>query len=120
MAATLAWGANSERGQRTHAGLAEASLSLPRGDVLFGRAELNSKPSHSLHIHEQPGAILTVGKVQGGYAHYLPAARGLQLGFGGSASAAFVPASIRPNYGGVGLGVAVFTHLRPAARSHSH
>ena len=120
LAATLAWGANTERGQRTHAGLAEATVLLPRGNVLFGRAELNSKPSHSLHIHEQPGAILTVGKVQAGYSHYLPAARGVQLGFGGSASAGFVPASIRPNYGGVGLGIAVFTHIRPAAPSHSH
>jgi hypothetical protein len=115
LAATLAWGSNTERGQRTHAGLAEASLSVARGGVVFGRAELNSKPSHSLHIHEQPGAILTVGKLQGGYVHYVPPTRGLQMGLGSSLSAAFVPLSIRPNYGGVGFGVGVFATLRSAS-----
>jgi hypothetical protein len=116
LAATLAWGANTERGQRTHAGLAEANLSLAGTHVLFGRAELNSKPSHALHIHEQPNAILTVGKLQGGYVRYLPPSRGLQMGLGASISAAIVPPSIRPNYGGIGLGLAVFTHIRPAPR----
>jgi hypothetical protein len=116
LAATLAWGANTERGQRTHAGLAEAEVSLASTHVLFGRAELSGKPSHALHIHEQPNAILTVAKVQGGYVRYLPPARGLQMGFGASISAAVVPPSIRPNYGGVGLGLALFANIRPASR----
>jgi hypothetical protein len=115
MAATLAWGANTERGQRTHAGLVEATLSLTERDAVFGRAELNSKPSHALHVHEQPNAILTVGKLQGGYARYLHPTGGVQMGLGASASAALVPPSIRPNYGGVGLGLAVFANVRPAA-----
>jgi len=114
VAATLAWGANTERGQRTHAGLAEATVSLGGGAV-FGRAELNGKPSHSLHIHEQPGAILTVGKLQGGYMHDGPATHGFQMGLGASLSAAIVPPSIRPNYGGVGLGLAVFVNIRAAS-----
>ena len=114
-AGTLAWGANTERGQRTHAGLAEANMTLNNGAAVFGRAELNSKPSHSLHIHEQPAAILTVGKLQGGYVHYARARRFLQMGLGASASAAFVPPSIQPNYGGVGLGLAVFAHVRPVS-----
>ena len=114
LAATLAWGANTERGQRTHAGLAEATVSVGGGAV-FGRAELNSKPSHALHVHEQPGAILTVGKLQGGYVRYRRAARSFQMGLGASLSAALVPPSIQPNYGGVGLGLAVFTTIRPAA-----
>jgi hypothetical protein len=112
VAASLAWGANTERGQQTHAGLLEASVSLRDRHTVFGRAELNSKPSHALHVHEQPNAVLTVGKLQGGYARYLRAARGLQMGFGASISAALVPASIRPNYGGVGLGLGVFVNLR--------
>jgi hypothetical protein len=115
LAATLAWGANTERGQTTHAGLAEATLAFANGNTVFGRAELNSKPSHSLHIHEQPGAILTVGKLQGGYVRYLPPAHGLQVGLGGSVSAALVPKSIRPNYGGVGVGMGVFAHVRPVS-----
>jgi len=112
---TLAWGVNGERGQWTHAGLAEGSLSFAERDVVFGRAELNAKPSHALHIHEQPGAILTVAKLQGGYTRYGSARTGLQLGLGATVSAALVPPSIQPNYGGVGLGFGVFLALRPAA-----
>jgi hypothetical protein len=115
LAATLAWGANTERGQMTHAGLAEASLSMTARDVVFARAEINSKPSHALHIHEQPGAILTVGKLQGGYVRYGPAIHHAQMGLGGSVSAALVPPSIQPNYGGVGLGLGVFISVRPVA-----
>ena len=36
------------------------------------------------------------------------------MGLGGALSAAFVPPSIRPNYGGVGIGLAVFATLRPS------
>jgi hypothetical protein len=115
LAATLAWGANTERGQTTHAGLAEASLSTSDRDVVFGRAEINGKPSHALHIHEQPGAILTVGKLQGGYVRYGPPTHHAQVGVGASVSAALVPPSIQPNYGGVGWGLGVFTSIRPAA-----
>jgi len=115
LAGTLAWGANTERGQTTHAGLVETSVSMTPRDVVFGRAEINSKPSHSLHIHEQPGAILTVGKLQGGYVRYGPATHHVQIGFGASVSAALVPPSIQPNYGGVGWGLGVFTSVRPAA-----
>jgi hypothetical protein len=114
LAATLAWGTNTERGQQTHAGLAEATLTLAGVHALFGRAELNGKPSHSLHIHEQPGAILTVGKLQGGYVRYARTSHAFQLGFGGSLSAALVPESIQPNYGGVGFGLGVFTVIRPS------
>ena len=112
LAATLAWGANTERGQETHAGLAEATLALARVHALFGRAELNGKPSHALHIHEQPGAVLTVAKLQGGYVRYARTSQPFQLGFGGSLSAALVPPSIQPNYGGVGFGLGVFTVIR--------
>jgi len=114
LAATLAWGTNAERGQQTHAGLAEATLTLARVHALFGRAELNGKPSHALHIHEQPGAILTVGKLQGGYVRYARTTHAFQLGFGGSVSAALVPPSIQPNYGGVGFGMGVFTVIKPS------
>jgi hypothetical protein len=114
LAATLAWGANTERGQTTHAGLAEASVSMTSRDVLFARAELNGKPSHALHIHEQPGAILTVGKLPSGYVRYAPPSHHVQIGVGGSVSAALVPRSIQPNYGGVGFGLGIFTSVRPA------
>jgi hypothetical protein len=114
LAATLAWGTNTERGQQTHAGLAEATIGLAGGHSVFGRAELNSKPSHALHIHEQPGAILTVGKLQGGYVHYARMTGPLQMGLGGSLSAGLVPRSIQRNYGGVGIGMGVFAVVRPS------
>jgi hypothetical protein len=115
VAVTLAWGSNTERGQRTHAGLLEGTLGLTRRDILFGRAELNGKPSHALHIHEQPFAIFTVGKIQGGYVRQLAPRGGVQLGLGGAVSAALVPPSIRPQYGGVGTGLQVFASIRPAS-----
>ena len=115
LAAALAWGANTERGRRTHAGLLEAHVTLPIGGAVFGRAELNGKPSHALHVHEQPTAILTVGKLQSGYVHHVRTTHGLQMGLGASLSAALVPPSIRPHYGGVGLGLGVFATARPAS-----
>jgi hypothetical protein len=36
------------------------------------------------------------------------------MGLGGSVSAALVPPSIQPNYGGVGLGIGVFTVIQPS------
>jgi hypothetical protein len=36
------------------------------------------------------------------------------MGLGASVSAALVPPSIQPNYGGVGFGLGVFAHIRPA------
>lgn len=114
LAAMLAWGSNLERGQRTHAALLEGSLWLTARDVVFARGEINGKPSHALHIHEQPNAILTVGKIQGGYTRFLSPHDHLQLGVGGALSAALVPPSIRPQYGGIGTGVAVFAVVRPS------
>jgi hypothetical protein len=116
LAAMLAWGSNLERSQRTHAALLEGSLGLTARDVVFVRGELNSKPAHALHIHEQPLAILTVGKIQGGYTRFLHTRAGLQMGLGGALSAALVPPSIQPNYGGVGVGVGLFALVRSAAR----
>lgn len=115
VATTVAWGANQEAGTRTHAGLAEASVTFVDRHTVFGRIELNEKPAHDLHIHESAG-VFTVGKTQAGYIRYLAPRSGLQAGFGATVSAAFVPADLRPRYGGVGLGLGVFATVRPAAR----
>lgn len=114
MTATVAWGSNHERGTRTHAALAEATLALTAHHSVFGRAEIAGKTAHDLHAHHEPDAtILTVGKLQGGYVRLLAPRRRLQAGLGGSLSAAFVPATLRPNYGGVGVGFGVFALVRP-------
>jgi YHS domain-containing protein len=113
-AGTLAWGANREEGERTHGLIAEWSAALTERHTIFGRGELNGKPAHDLHIHESE-EVFTVGKLQGGYTHYLPARRGLTPGIGGTVSAAFVPEALQPRYGGVGIGFGVFLTLRPVA-----
>ena len=106
LAATVAWGTNSEVGTRTHAALAEGTLTLTPRHTVFARAEVAGKQGHDLHIHENETAVYTVGKLQGGYVRFLAPWRGVQAGFGGSVSAALVPAAIQPNYGGVGWGSA--------------
>ncbi len=113
-ATTVAWGVNHENGETTHGLVAESSASFSQGHTWFGRAELNGKPAHDLHVHES-NEVFTVGKLQGGYTRYLDARRGWAPGIGASVSAALVPDALRPRYGGVGLGVGVFLTLRPAA-----
>jgi hypothetical protein len=92
----------------------ESSVSLRERHAFFGRAEVNGKPAHDLHVHESTG-VFTVGKVQGGYIRYLSVRRGVQPGVGGTMSAALVPRALQPRYGGVGVGVGAFLTLRPAA-----
>jgi hypothetical protein len=113
-ATTAAWGANHEVGITTHGLMLESSLSLRERHAFFGRAEVNGKPAHDLHVHESTG-VFTVGKVQGGYIRYLSVRRGVQPGVGGTMSAALVPRALQPRYGGVGVGVGAFLTLRPAA-----
>ena len=115
VATTLAWGTNTEVGARTHAALAEGTLTLTPRHTVFARAEVAGKQGHDLHIHENERAIYTVGKLQGGYVRFLAPRWGVQAGLGGSVSAAIVPPVIRPNYGGVGFGIGVFATLRPTA-----
>jgi hypothetical protein len=113
-ATTIGWGANRESGETTHGLTAESSVALGRGHTWFGRLELNGKPAHDLHIHEST-QVFTVGKLQGGYTHYLPPRLGFQTGIGGILSAALVPEALQPRYGGVGTGFGVFLTVRPAA-----
>jgi hypothetical protein len=105
---------NDEPLDTTHALLVESTVSLRDRHVGFMRFELVGKPAHDLHVHESTD-VFTVGKIQLGYAHYLPAARGLQFGMGGSIAGSLVPSTLAPRYGGrVSPGVAVFLTLRPA------
>jgi hypothetical protein len=114
-ASTIGWGMNDEPLNTTHALLVESSLSLRDRRAGFMRVEVVGKPAHDLHVHESTD-VFTVGKIQLGYAHYLPPRRGLQFGAGGSFSASLVPEALAPRYSGrVAPGIAVFLTLRPAA-----
>lgn len=115
-AGTLAWGANREGGETTHGLIAEWSAALSDRHTVFGRSELNGKPAHDLHIHESDD-VFTVGKLQGGYTHYLQARHGVTPGIGGSVSAGLVPGALKPRYGGVGFGMGIFLTVRPAAHA---
>jgi hypothetical protein len=118
-ATTIAWGMNVEPITTTHALLVESALSWRDRRVGFLRWETVGKPAHDLHVHEAPATeVFVVSKLQFGYAQYLPARSGVQLGFGGSVSASIVPGSLAPRYGGrVSPGFAVFLNLRPAAHA---
>jgi hypothetical protein len=112
-ATTVAWGANREDGEVSHAVLVESSAGFGR-HALFGRVEVNGKPADDLHVHESHD-VFTVGKIQLGYTRYWPP-RGLwQAGYGGSVSAAILPPALAPRYGGrVVPGFGVFLTVRPA------
>jgi hypothetical protein len=113
-ATTVAWGANRERGATTHGVLLESTAELSARDAVFGRLEITGKPAHDLHVDES-SEIFTVSKLQGGYTRYLPTRHGIQPGLGASLSAGIVPAVLRGQYGGIGVGVGVFLTLRPVA-----
>lgn len=99
----------------THAGLFETSLTLRDRDVLFGRAEVVTKPAHELHAHEYGTRIFTVGKLEAGYVRYARARLGLMPGLGAVVSANLLPPELAPRYGGrIAPGLGVFASLRPA------
>ena len=116
-ATTFGWGRDQEPGsQGTNALLAETSLTLDERDSWFGRFELSQKSGHDLAI--ESNEIFTVAKLQAGYTRYLSAWRDLRPGVGAGLSAGFVPASLKPFYGGrATFGFAVFVTLRPADMS---
>jgi YHS domain-containing protein len=113
-ASTAAWGRNAEEGHATNAVLFETNVTLEDRDAWYGRFELVGKSAHDLDV---PGdETQTVGKLQGGYTRYLQGWHGWKPGIGVSASAAFVPSTLRSTYGSrVTLGFGVFATLRPVA-----
>lgn len=113
-ATTAGWGSNLESESRTHGVLVESAVTIADRHAWFGRAEVNGKPAHALHIQESD-RVFTVAKMQAGYTRYLTPRHGLQPGLGGFISAAIVPADLQPRYGGVGTGLGLFLTLRPGA-----
>lgn len=114
-ATTVAWGANRETHEVTHAMTAETMATADGANTWFGRLEIAGKTAHDLHVHESDD-VFTVGRVQGGYVRYLSARRGVQPGVGLSVSASLVPAALEARYGGrVVPGFGIFMTVRPAA-----
>ena len=116
---TLAWGANIERTQTTHALLAESNLTLGERDILFARAEINGKTGHDLALPAPAGSPLqhetfTLGKLALGYTRQFSPVLGIVPGVGGSASLDLMPNGLKPYYGAsTAGGLAVFVSIRP-------
>jgi hypothetical protein len=116
-ATTVAWGRNEESGTKTHALLAESSVTLNQRDVWFGRFEVAGKEAHDLHVEEFGDEVFIVSKVVGGYTRYLASAAGLRLGLGGHLSAGVVPEGLKPTYGHrANLGLGFYVTVRPGAQ----
>jgi hypothetical protein len=117
MAATIAWGRNSEEDDPSNALLIEGSVALRDRDTWFGRFEVAGKRGHDLDV-PGPEATFRIAKLQGGYTRYVRAWHGLQPGFGATVSAGFVPETLESVYGRrVNPGAGVFLTLRPAAHA---
>ena len=109
---TFAWGRNyDEPGHRLDALLLESAFSLGR-HTLFARAENAQKDE----LFEAPsplaGQVFRVSELSLGYVYDLPVAKHLALGLGGMGTVNFVPAAIRPAYGGSPTGLVGFARLK--------
>jgi hypothetical protein len=114
-ATTAAWGRNAESDEASNQFLLETSLTFDERDTWFGRFEAGGKPAQDLDV-QGADEVFTVAKIQGGYARYLNAWRGLKPGFGASVSTGIVPRSLAAIYGRrVNFGFGLFVTLRPAA-----
>jgi YHS domain-containing protein len=115
-ASTVAWGRNTEPEHASNAVLVETNVTLDERNAWFGRFEVVGKSAHDLDVDQE--GTFTVGKLQGGYTRYLSVWMGLKPGLGVSASAGFVPDSLKNVYGSrVNAGFGVFVTVRPAAMS---
>ena len=99
----------------THAVLLESNFSRGDKHTLFGRVEVVGKAGHDLHVHEAPGTVFGVGKLQAGYVRYFDAWRGFVTGVGATASVSLVPPALAPRYSGrVAPGFGIFVTVRPS------
>ena len=107
-ATTIAFGANHAREftalgvleATSVATLLESSVTVSNRHTVFGRMEAGGMPAHHLHAHEYSLSVVTIAKIQGGYVRHLPAIKGVQPGFGGTAALSFLPPELAPRYYG--------------------
>jgi pimeloyl-ACP methyl ester carboxylesterase len=80
----------------------------------YRQFEWAEKSGHDLALEEHD--IFNVSKLQGGYARYLTAWKGLTPGIGAAVSTGIVPRSLELTYGGrFNPGFSIYLALRPAA-----
>jgi hypothetical protein len=116
---TAAWGRKMNRPGNTLDGfLVESAVVLDKRLTFFGRAERVANDELSLdeqHEHDVPhGAdrVFKVGKLSLGAIYDFRVAEHVRLGVGGLVSKAFVPADLRPSYGGNPTSFMLFVRMK--------
>lgn len=118
-AITGAWGQNREPHGVTNAWLGEAAVDVSDRDQVFLRGDITGKTAEELVVEgdgddDSHDAVLTIAKLQIGYARRLGAWRGWTANVGASVGAVVVPKSIASAYDRrVPLELAVFFSVRP-------
>jgi hypothetical protein len=117
--ATAAWGRKMNRPGNTLDGfLLESAVILDKRLTLFGRAERIASDELSLdedHEHGVPhgaGRVFRASKLSLGAVYDFRVAEDLKLGVGGLVSKAFVPADLRPSYGGNPTSFMLFMRMK--------
>jgi hypothetical protein len=105
---TLAWGRRSSGGRNLDAWLLESAVRQGSWTV-FGRAE-RTENDELTGVHHGP--VYSVGKASLGAVRDIRVAPHAALGIGALASQNFVPASLRPSYGGNARGFMAFVRLK--------
>lgn len=109
---TLAWGRDyNHPGSTLDAFLLESAATFGRHTV-FGRAENVQKDELFAEPSALTGEVFRVSELTLGYVYDLPLAKHLALGLGVQGSVNFVPAVIKPAYGGDPTGYMPFLRLK--------
>jgi hypothetical protein len=107
---TAAWGRRSSDGDNLDAWVLESALGL--GDwTLFGRGE-RTKNNELLFVGGRHGPAYNVGKASLGAIRDFRLARHVKFGLGGLFAVNFVPAPLKPFYGGDPTGAMAFVRVK--------
>ena len=117
-ATTLAWGRNAESDHATDAVLAESSVPVAEGLLLFAQAEWARKTGKDLALGAPTLAdqVFSLAKASAGVERRLPRVGELSVALGGRLDMGIVPGVLEPYYGSrAPLGAALFLSVRPGA-----
>jgi len=110
---TFAWGRNIDRPVRaTDAYLLESTVAFGEKHTLMARLERTTKDELFLEGAPLAGQPFTVGETSFGYIYDFLRAAHLKTGLGGLVSASFVPAALKPTYGGTPISEMIFLRFR--------
>ncbi len=109
----FAWGRNIDRPKgTTDAFLLESALAFRQKHTVFARLERTDKDDLFEMASPLAGETFRVGEASLGYVYDFLRAPHLKAGLGGLTSLAFVPATLKPTYGGTPLSGMVFVRFK--------